>query len=325
MSVLNIDMAFYEATNPKEWKGRVDSDIDADQFRYHQVVRCANLNELDEDIELALLGFSSDEGVKRNQGRIGAAEGPGAFRKTISSLCWQNESTGFLDVGNITPIDGRLEEAQKELGKSIQYLLEKGKKPFVIGGGHETAFGHYLGIASFLKKKNPNAKLGILNIDAHFDLRPHNGVPHSGSPFLQAFEHAHQQELDLDYFVYGINPNNNTKALFKTAEDLKVNFCINREVQDTEEESLNRIRLFLENRTHIYLTVCLDVFKASMAPGVSAPAWNGIELEHALRVLELAKNSGKLVSMDVCELSPAFDHDQKTARLAGSIFSEWLG
>lgn len=325
MNASNINTAFYKEASPNDWKGRVDSNNDVDQFRYHQVVRCTNINELEEKSGLVLVGFSSDEGVKRNQGRTGAAEGPAAFRKAISSLCWQGEESGFQDVGNIFVPDGKLEEAQQELGMAVDHLLQNGKRLFVIGGGHETAFGHFSGIASFLKETNPKARLGILNIDAHFDLRPHNGIPHSGSPFLQAFEHAHLQELDLQYFVYGINRANNTKALFKTAEDLKVDFCTNREVQDTEEESLNRIRLFLEDRTHVYLTVCLDVFKASIAPGVSAPAWNGIDLQHALRVLDMIKKSGKMITMDICELNPSLDQDQKTAKLAGSLFSEWLG
>lgn len=324
MNVSNINTDFYEVTKPEEWQGRVDSATDSDQFRYHQVVHCTDINQLKDEHELALLGFSSDEGVKRNQGRTGAVEGPNAFRKAISSLCWQGEESGFLDVGNILVPDGRLEEGQQELGKAVHYLLGKGIKPFIIGGGHETAYGHFVGIASYLKETVPEAKLGILNIDAHFDLRPHNGIPHSGSPFLQAFEYAHLEDFDLDYFVYGINPSNNTKSLFRTAEELDVGFCTNRDIQDKEEDSLNRIESFLENRTHIYLTVCLDVFKASIAPGVSAPAWNGIELQHALRVLDLVKKSGKMLSMDICELNPSLDQDQKTAKLAGSLFNEWL-
>ncbi|MEQ9264347.1 MAG: formimidoylglutamase [Balneolaceae bacterium] len=324
MNVSNINTDFYEVTNPDEWQGRVDSVTDLDQFRYHQVVHCTDINHVKDEFELALLGFSSDEGVKRNQGRTGAAGGPAAFRKAISSLCWQGEESGFQDVGNIFVPDGRLEEAQLELGKAVHYLLGNGIKPFIIGGGHETAYGHFSGIASFLMETNPEAKLGILNIDAHFDLRPHNGIPHSGSPFLQAFEYAQQEDFDLDYFVYGINPANNTKSLFRTAEELGVGFCTNREIQDKEEESLNRVESFLRSRTHIYLTVCLDVFKASIVPGVSAPAWNGIELQHALRVFDLVKKSDKMLSMDICELNPSLDQDQKTAKLAGSLFSEWL-
>lgn len=325
MKSSSINPKNYQSPNPKLWKGRLDSETDREQFRYHQVVTCLELDELDEKKESVLLGFSSDEGVKRNKGRVGAVVGPDEFRSVIGSLCWHGNEASFVDAGNIKPTQGDLEEAQKELGKAIHHLLKKGKKSFVIGGGHETAFGHYLGVASYLKEQDSTSELGILNIDAHFDLREYNGIPHSGSPFLQAHEHAEAEDQALTYFVYGINPYNNTKALFNKTEELGVKFCLNREIQDREKASLQKVQRFIDSRTHIYLTICLDVFKASIAPGVSAPAWNGIELEHALRVLELVKKSGKLVSMDVCELNPAFDQHHKTTKIAGTIFSEWLG
>lgn len=325
MSVSNINPEFYKASKPEDWTGRIDSDTDFEQFRYHQVVKCESLLDLSISTDVVLLGFASDEGVRRNKGRIGASEGPESFRKAIGSLCWQGEEEGFLDVGNIFPKDGNLEVAQNELGKAIQVLLNQKKRPFVIGGGHETAYGHYIGIANYLKATNLDAKLGILNIDAHFDLRPHNGIPHSGSPFLQAHEHAQKNNLDLNYFVYGINPQNNTKALFKTAEELGVEFCTTQEVWASNSETLAKVQNFIESKTHIYLTICLDVFKAEIAPGVSAPAWYGVELNHALKVLELVKSSGKMLSMDVCELNPEYDLNNQTAKLAGMLFSEYIG
>ncbi len=324
MSVSSINPEFYKASKPEDWTGRIDSDTDFEQFRYHQVVKCDSLFDLSSVTDVALLGFASDEGVRRNKGRIGASEGPESFRNAIGSLCWQGEEEGFLDVGNIFPKNGNLEVAQNELGKAIQVLLTQKKRPFVIGGGHETAYGHYLGIANYLKATNPDAKLGILNIDAHFDLRPHNGIPHSGSPFLQAHEHAQKNNLDLNYFVFGINPQNNTKALFKTAEELGVEFCTTQEVWGSNSDTLAKVQSFIGSRTHIYLTTCLDVFKAEVAPGVSAPAWHGIELNHALKVLELVKSSGKMLSMDVCELNPEYDLNNQTSKLAGMLFGEYI-
>ena len=324
MSALSINPDFYEKPDKNWWSGRVDSENDPDQFRYHQVVKCAPITEMEKGNEITLLGFASDVGVARNGGRVGASQGPVEFRKAIGSLCWHRADSGFTDVGNIFPDAGKLEVAQQQLGKGIEGLLKLGKRTFVIGGGHETAFGHYLGIASFLKKSNPKAKLGILNIDAHFDLRPHNGIAHSGSPFLQAHEYAEEHNLDLKYFVYGINRDNNTASLFETANELGTEFCGNLEIMNSEKESLERVRKFIQSRTHIYLTICLDVFNSATAPGVSAPAWSGIELHHALRVLHLVKKSGKLISMDVCELNPKYDEQGRTAKLAGSLFTEFL-
>lgn len=319
-----MSINYYKKTDSSIWSGRTDSETDFSQFRYHQVVQCIDLNKVETGKGCALLGFASDEGVRRNLGKTGAAKGPDAFRKTIGSLCWHGDEQGFLDVGTIGTEGEKLEEAQEELGKAIHHLLSKGKTPFVIGGGHETAFGHYLGITSFLEKNHPEAKLGIVNIDAHFDLRDHNGKAHSGSPFLQAFEHAESRELDLKYLVYGINKKNNTRKLFEKADELGVQYCINRDIYGHEADAIQKVRYFLESRTHIYLTVCLDVFQSALAPGVSAPAWDGMRLSQALKILDLIKRSGKLISMDICELNPDFDKENRTAKLAGMLFSEFL-
>jgi len=316
--------SIYTPTSAEMWSGRVDSEKDSLSYRWHQVVQCLNINELNQSEEFALLGFACDVGVARNKGRVGAAGGPDYLRSSIGSLCWQGEESRFLDVGTITPRNNDLESAQIALGKHVKLLLENQKKPIIIGGGHETAFGHYLGIASYLKSRQPSAKLGILNIDAHFDLRSYEFGAHSGSPFLQALEQAKLKEIDLKYFVHGINPHNNTKSLFETAEKLKVEFNSNKEVINNDKSALQKLKAFVEDRTHIYLTICLDVFDAPIAPGVSAPAWHGIQLQKALDVIALIKSSGKLISMDICELNPVFDQDNRTAKLAGMLIAELL-
>lgn len=314
----------YTPGNPGIWSGRVDSNQDPEQLRFHQKVKCVTLENIAIEAEHVLLGFASDEGVRRNKGRTGASGGPDYFRKNIGSLCWHGSEAGFADAGNITLHRNDLEAGQQELANTVSVLLQKGKKPFIIGGGHETAFGHFMGITQFLRENEPDAKIGILNIDAHFDLRAHNGNPHSGSPFLQAHELAEELGIDLSYFVYGINTMSNTPTLFKKADELGVGYCTNKEIFRNEADAIQKLRYFLDSRTHIYLTICLDVFEAHLAPGVSAPAWNGIQLRHAQRVLELVKRTAKLISMDVCELNPLFDKDNRTAKLAGTLFFDWM-
>lgn len=318
-----MNSKLYKPSHPSVWSGRIDSETDYDQFRYHQVVKCTELNEIAAGNEVVILGFESDIGVERNGGRIGAAKGPDYFRSIIGSLCWHGDSGGFIDAGNIKP-EKDLEAAQQELGKVVFYLLEKKKRPFIIGGGHETAFGHFKGVTDFLIKHNPGAKLGILNIDAHFDLRSYENGAHSGSSFLQAHDYVKENKLDLKYFVYGINPNNNTKSLFNKAHELDAMYSTNQEIIKHELDALQKLKTFLQSRTHIYLTVCLDVINSAVAPGVSAPAWNGIRLSHAQNVIDIVKNSGMLMSMDVCELNPEYDEYGKTARVAGTLFSEWV-
>ena len=86
--------------------------------------------------------------------------------------------------------------------------------PIILGGGHETAYGHYLGVRNYIGKE---AKLGIINIDAHFDLRPYNEQPSSGTMFRQILE----QDENSSYLVLGIQRYGNTQALFDKADELE--------------------------------------------------------------------------------------------------------
>jgi len=314
----------YKPTDRKIWRGRVDSDIDSKQFRWHQVVRIEDAFNLKDGSEKVLLGFPCDVGVSRNQGRVGAADGPDYFRESVGSLCWHGDEAGFVDVGNIYPDGNNLEEAQEELGKLVALLLQKKKTSCIIGGGHETAFGHYLGIASYLKKAEPRAKLGIINIDAHFDLRSYDEQPSSGTPFLQALDHAEKNNFLVEYFVYGINPQNNTKLLFETADRFGVKYLTNQEINSNSKRSIEELESFILDKTHIYLTICLDAFDVSIAPGVSAPAWQGIQLHNAQQVLDLIKKSGRMISMDICELNPKYDQNTITAKTAGMLVARFL-
>src|SRR5262245_52579389 len=96
-----------------------------------------------------LVGFPQDEGVRRNGGRPGAAEAPDAIRHWLYRLTPWDGRTGTnlarlppLDLGNLR-LRGGLEETQHDLGRVIAALLERGAVPVVLGGGHETAYGHF--------------------------------------------------------------------------------------------------------------------------------------------------------------------------------------
>jgi formiminoglutamase len=158
-------------------------------------------------------------------------------------------------------------------------------------------------------------KLGIINLDAHFDMRPLvDGRGHSGSPFFQLAEKYHP---DFHYLCLGIQKAANPKSLFEIAKKNKVEWL---ETADFSLNNWNQIALILNefcNKVNkIYLSIDLDGFSSSVAPGVSAPSPMGFNPDVALKVLEWIAQSGKLLSMDVVELNPQYDQDKNTARLA---------
>ena len=126
------------------WRGRVDRAEGPDALRWHQVVQPAAAATAP---GIALLGFACDEGVRRNFGRPGAEEGPAALRRALGNLAWHG-GPPLLDAGDVTCAGGDLEGAQERLAAEVAALLRAGHRPIVLGGGHETAWGSFLGLAT---------------------------------------------------------------------------------------------------------------------------------------------------------------------------------
>ena len=82
---------------------------------------------------------------------------------------------------------------------------------------------------------------------------------------------------------------------------------------------------FLSGIDVLYLTIDLDVLPAAAAPGVSAPAAYGVPLTVISAICRQVVASGKLLHADVAELNPAFDIDNRTARVAARLVSILLG
>ena len=308
------------------WQGRVDSEEAVAALRWHQVV--AQLDEQSEPGAKVLLGFACDEGVKRNKGRPGAVDGPEAIRRSLANLSFQGDQSVY-DAGNIGCIDGNLEAAQISLANTVSNLLGRDLNVTVLGGGHEIAWGSYQGIVQYLNTINDEtSKVGIINFDAHLDLRnPAHGCS-SGTLFRQIAEWCEQEEKAFRYHVIGLNPTANTTALIEYAKSKNVTWV---EDVDTHLVNLDKIcaglRDFMADLDYLYLTICLDVFTAAIAPGVSAAASVGISSELVIRLLrEILSLSAELevpiLLSDVAELNPQVDIDQRTARLAARLVWE---
>src|SRR5699024_369391 len=156
-----------------------------------------------------VVGVGCDEGVRRNKGRVGAREGPDAIRKMLAKLPNHIDATSIIDIGNIRCEGEDLDGAQAEMGKTVADLLQKEATPIILGRGHETLYGHYLGVREFI---GVNASLGIINIDAHFDMRDEEEAT-SGTMFKQILD----GDDKAGYLCLGIQKTGNTQALFDTA------------------------------------------------------------------------------------------------------------
>lgn len=316
----------YKAINKEDlWQGRTDSQSDFKSFRWHQWVQSLDLNQLAEapkkgQKSFALLGYPCEKGIIQNLGRPGAGQGPKEIRKRMASLPWNFPEDVFLyDAGDIDDQDVSLEESQLALGQAVNKLLDLDVFPILMGGGHDIAYGHYLGIREYLNKQNKPSKLGIINFDAHFDIRPFDKGTSSGTMFNQIGQAAKDQGVNYSYLCLGILPQGNTARLFEIAKDLGAEYILADDLRQESSAINEKISNFLAENDYIYLTVCSDVFSAAHAPGVSAPQALGLNPQDFLGYLDPIIESDKLISFDIAEVSPSLDINNMTTSLAANL------
>lgn len=303
------------------WQGRIDREDPTLSIRLHQVV-ADGTQQAQFDAAPVLIGFACDEGVKRNLGRVGAAAGPDAIRSALAPLTVVPGQRCF-DIGTIAVDDADLEGGQARLGQVVADVLARSGFPVVLGGGHEMAWGSYQGV----REAYPDARIGILNFDAHFDLR--NPVPtaSSGTPFRQVAEHAKANHQPFHYCVLGLNPSANSQALMQYAVAHGVEWIEDIDCQmHYWNNTVQRLSQFIEKIDVLYITLCMDAFSASDAPGVSAPAAMGINKLYAVQVLRyLMSTAGdKIRLLDIAETNPTYDRDGVTAKLAARLVWETI-
>ncbi|MGW1157050.1 formimidoylglutamase [Streptomyces sp. NPDC002519] len=299
------------------WTGR-DDGPGAENLRWHKAVHLDPATA--EPADVAFVGFGSDEGVRRNKGRQGAANGPDALRRALASMALPKPLRAY-DAGDIEVAgDGEdgLEAGQQRLGRAVAALVDRGHPVMVLGGGHEVAYGSYSGLEQ-TRALREGGRLGVLNLDAHFDLRD-DVRPSSGTPFLQMAQSEERHGREFNYWVLGVSQPSNTERLFRTADTLGVRY-----LPDTECGLLDLARTerfvdeFLASCDVVHLSIDLDVLPAAVAPGVSAPAAYGVPMEVIERVCHRVAASGKLAVCDIAELNPDFDVDQRTARAGARL------
>lgn len=304
--------------NPGPWTGRFDGDGTEHRRWWQAVAPLTSPAPATASRPAVVLGFCSDAGVRRNQGRVGAAAAPAAIRTALGPLAFHLDRDVF-DAGDVVVEEDSLEAGQERAGRAITELLDAGNLTVVLGGGHETAFASYLGVAGSDTVRGK--RLGVLNLDAHFDLRD-EPTPRSGTPFLQMAHAEAAAGRELQYAVVGISEPNNTRTLFDTADRLGVKYLLDELCTPEAVEIF--VADFLAGVDVLYLTIDLDVMPASVAPGVSAPAAYGVPLPVINAVCRQVAASGKLLHLDIAELNPEFDIDHRTAKVAARLVNALL-
>lgn len=301
----------------RPWTGKIDG-VGQHFLRWHQCVKQLDLTDstMPDPGSVILVGFACDEGVRRNHGRIGAKSGPDHIRKAMSNMAVHTESTHHLyDMGDIECENQDLESAQMKLKNIVESIHTLGCKSLILGGGHELSYPHFMGMANTYNGK----RIGIINIDAHFDLRSPDSQtgPTSGTGFHQIAT----ETSDFNYLVLGIQEFSNTRVLFESAKHFGVQFVTANQFRpEYKNHIIAQVENFIDKCDLIYLTICMDVFASAFAPGVSASNYNGLIPNYLIEdLLEAIVKRNKMIGLDIAEVNPLLDIDERTSKLAASL------
>jgi len=271
--------------------------------------------------KIGILGVPDQQGVIHVGGRIGAADGPAAFRRVWDRLNGRAPVKSSLRVHEDLRGLGVDILANHDLtARRVAELQVAHDRTVVVGGGHDIGFPHLQGVREALTRGlGRPARLGCINLDAHLDVRPPQPVRTSGSPFYLALEAG--VIGPEDFVEFGIQSHCNAPSLWTYIESKGVRVVGWPELREPGAPFARFVREFeaLAARCDaVVVSLDLDCIEQASAPGVSAPQAEGFRPSDIIAMVEHAGAHGKCPSLGIFELNPVFDQDDRTARVAAT-------
>lgn len=268
----------------------------------------------------ALLGLPYDGGIPS---RPGARLGPRALREALAAFGafdGERDVPPVLDMGDLALPSMNGGESHARMEEAARRLFDAGARPVFVGGDHGCTGSVIRGLAA----ARPDLRLALVSIDAHLDVREYEDDAwlSSGTPFRRALE---TPVLDgVRVAMIGIRRFANSKHYLGWAMERGVRLY---EVDDVGARgaaalAAEALASVAADADAVYLSVDLDAIDAAYAPGVSATGIGGLTAREAIDIVRVVAADPRLVGADIMELSPPFDQDSRTARLAARIFLE---
>ncbi len=277
------------------------------------------------DADVAILGAPFDFGT---QFRAGARFGPRAVREasTLFSFghagaydheddcTYLGADVRIVDIGDadIVHTDTVSSHANIELG--VRAILAAAALPVVIGGDHSINI-------PCINAFDGRGDIHILQIDAHLDfVDVRHGVRFGhGNPMRRAAEKP---------FVSGLtqlgirNVSSTTREGYEAARSLGADILSVRQVRKL---GLARVLARIPKAARLYVTIDIDGFCPSIAPGTGTPSHGGFLYYEVLEILQGVARAHDIVGIDLVEVAPDYDHSGSTAILAAQVLLNFLG
>jgi agmatinase len=283
----------------------------------------ARLPEIDKvpDYDVAILGAPFDSGTSY---RPGARFGPMAVRQASRHLrpgfhveldCNPFAAIQVVDAGDVPVTPFSIDSAMEQIAGHAGELLHDGRKVVAIGGDHTIALPMLRAVA------REHGQVALIHFDAHLDTWDtyFNAPTTHGTIFRRAFEEGlliedHSIHVGIRGPIYGRDDLDDDRRFgFRTIrasdiDDLGVPGAI-----DAITERVADLP--------VYLSIDIDVLDPSVAPGTGTPEMGGLSGRELLRMLR-GLTDVNLVSADLVEVSPAYDHAEITSIAAATVIFE---
>jgi formiminoglutamase len=263
--------------------------------------------------DIVILGCPQDEGVRRNHGRVGAADAPGAIRRQFYRLTTFNLKKKIFDLGDVR-LGVSLEETHDTHTDVVEQLLRDGKRLIVLGGGNDISYADGLAMAEVF---GPDWWIGV-NIDAHLDVRIAD-ERNSGTPYRQLLEEKH---LRPDYFYeVGYQSHFASPVYYEYIRSLGVNrisleILRSRTEADLElKESIRQKFIGHSASLSTFFGFDMDAVRAADAPGTSRPSPLGLRAGEFIQLVKYAASLANTRIIEFTEVNPRFDIDDLTTKL----------
>lgn len=277
------------------------------------------------DADVAILGAPFDGGT---QFRAGARFGPRAVREasTLFSFghagaydheddrTYLGPEVRIVDIGDADIIHTDTDRSHANIEQGVRAILDAGALPVVIGGDHSINIPC---IAAF----EGRGDIHILQIDAHLDfVDERHGVRNGhGNPMRRAAERDYVTGLTQ----VGIrNVSSTAKEGYDAARAMGSDIL---SVRRMRELGAKGVIARIPEGANVYVTIDIDGFCPSIAPGTGTPSHGGFQYYEVLEMLQLVAERHRIVGIDLVEVAPHYDQSDTTAILAAQVLLNFLG
>ncbi|HJQ93068.1 MAG TPA: formimidoylglutamase [Candidatus Thermoplasmatota archaeon] len=279
------------------------------------------------DASLLLAGVPYDGAVI---GRKGCKGGPTAIREAFRYLGgWDADRRASLkglrihDLGDVQPVEGDTLATHQAVLADLSKALARRQGLVVLGGDNSLSYATFRALHEV-----HGGTWGVVVLDAHYDLRPYEGQPSSGTPYRRILtEVAGKPVKGPNLVEVGIRPYANAPSLASFAKEHGVHVVPmgdvrSRGMDEVAEEALERAG---DGVDHLFLSVDIDGLDQSIAPGCSAPGAGGLTFEEARLLVEAVAADKRCRGLDVVEVAPDLDPTGNTARVAAQLVAHFAG